>query len=54
MPAVTFTARRTTGGIALNAGLGWGTVFELSPVPEPSTLKLLALGAIGLAVMRRG
>jgi hypothetical protein len=28
-----------------------GTAFELSPIPEPATLSLLALG--GLAILRR-
>jgi uncharacterized repeat protein (TIGR03803 family) len=38
------------GDLTLNGGLGDGTVFELSPVPEPSSLALglLAMGALGL------
>ena len=29
------------------------TIIDAVPVPEPSTLTLLALGALGLTVMRR-
>ena len=33
---------------------GRGTVFELSPVPEPSTLLLLCIGSLAVLWRRRG
>jgi uncharacterized repeat protein (TIGR03803 family) len=40
------------GDQMLNGGHGGGTLFELSPVPEPSTLLLGALGAVSMFACR--
>ena len=38
------------GDLTLNGGSGYGTVFELSPVPEPSSLALGLVSVSGLAL----
>jgi uncharacterized repeat protein (TIGR03803 family) len=38
------------GDLTLNGGLGYGTIFELSPVPEPSTIALSLLAVVVLSI----
>jgi uncharacterized repeat protein (TIGR03803 family) len=39
------------GTTAGTLGVSFGTVFELSPVPEPTSLVLLVMGLVGLATL---
>ena len=42
------------GDLTLNLGYGYGTVFELSPVPEPPTLALIAMAGCFVILLNRG